>query len=107
MSEEISVLSLEGYDAMNEPKHVVLKLEGNALSLEVNIREDQLVAAILSALAVFVSKGSSLKITQYYTQTLSKSQSIATTVISRGKDLLSWADDLQARIRSHQAKLKI
>ena len=92
---------------MNEPRHVILKLEGNALSIEVDVREDQLIAAILSALAVFAGKERPLRITQYFTQTLSKSQTIASTVIPKGKDLLSWADDLQVRIRSHQAKLRI
>jgi hypothetical protein len=38
---------------MSEPKDVVLRLEGNALSLQVDIREDKLIGAILSSLVVF------------------------------------------------------
>ena len=92
---------------MNEPKHVVLKLEGNALSIEVDIKEDKLIAAILSALVVFVNKGFPLRITQSFSQSLSKSQSIVSTVIWRGKEMLEWSDDLQRRIRSYRTKLRV
>ncbi len=92
---------------MNEPKDIVLKLEGGTLSLEVDIREDKLIGAILSALVVYVDEQSPLRITQSFSQSLSKSQSIVSTIIWKGKEMLAWADDLRARIRSHQIKLRI
>jgi len=91
---------------MNEPKNVVLKLEGNALVIEVDIRDDTLIATILAALVVFVNKGFPLRVTQSFSQSLSKSQSMVSTVIWKAKEMLAWADDLQKLIRSHHAKLQ-
>jgi len=92
---------------MDEPKNLVLKLEGNALSIEMDIRERKLIASILLALVVFVNNGYPLRITQCFTQSLSKSQRIATVIISKGKDMLAWADDFQGRIRCHQSRFQI
>lgn len=91
---------------MNEPKHVVLKLEGSALSIEMDIREEKLIGTILSALVVFVNRGFPLRVTQSFSQSLSKSQSIVSTVIWKGKEMREWSDDLQRRIRSYRSKLR-
>lgn len=91
---------------MNEPKNVVLKLEGSSLVIEVDVREDTLIATILAALVVFVNKGFPLRVTQSFSQSLSKSQSMVSTVIWKAKEMLAWADDLQKLIRSHHAKLQ-
>ena len=92
---------------MNEPKNVVLKLEGNALVIEVDISEDNLIGMILSALVVFVNNGFPLRITQSFSQSLSRSQSMVSTVIWKAKEMLALADDLQRLIRSHRAKFRI
>ena len=91
---------------MNEPKNVVLKLEGSSLVIEVDVREDTLIATILAALVVFVNKGFPLRVTQSFSQSLSNSQSMVSTVIWKAKEMLAWADDLQKLIRSHHAKLQ-
>ena len=91
---------------MNEPKNVVLKLEGSSLVIEVDVREDTLIATILAALVVFVNKGFPLRVTQSFSQSLSKSQSMVSTVIWKAKEMLAWADDLQKLIRYHHAKLQ-
>jgi hypothetical protein len=92
---------------MNEPKNLVFKLEGNTLIIEVDTREANLIATILAALVVFVNKGSPLRITRCFSQSLSMSQSMLSTIIWKTKEMVAWADDLKRLIRSHQTKLGV
>lgn len=90
---------------MKEPRNLVFRLEGNALTIEVDIGEADLIDTILSALVLFVNKGVPLRITKHFGQSFSRTGSISSNIILKAKDMVAWADDLKRLVRFHQNKL--
>jgi len=42
---------------MKEPKNVVLTIDGKALTMELDLKDEELIELIVNALALFVKKG--------------------------------------------------
>ena len=91
---------------MKEPKNVVLTIDGKALTIELELKDEELIDLIVNALGLFVKKGSPIKIFQAYGRSLSSSSTtIVTKIISKVEQVIEWRDELKRLISSQRGKL--
>jgi hypothetical protein len=90
---------------VREAKNVVVKMDGRAFTVEVDISDDDAIAAIISSLGFLTRRGLPIRIVQTSTQALSRSQSILTRVLKSKKDLGEWADDVKVLIRIQRTRI--
>jgi hypothetical protein len=90
---------------VKEAKSVVVKMDGRAFTVEVDISDDDVVTAIISSLCFLTKKGFPIRIVQASTQALSRSQSIVTRVLKSKRDLGEWADDVKGLIRIQRTRI--
>jgi hypothetical protein len=90
---------------VNEVKNVVVKVDGRTFTLEVDISEENLITALVSAFGVFIKRGSPVRIVQSSNQPLSQSQSVLSKVLNSIKDLSEWAEDLKRLLRVHRSRI--
>jgi hypothetical protein len=90
---------------VNEVKNVVVKVDGRTFTLEVDISEENLITALVSAFGVFIKRGSPVRIVQSSNQPLSQSQSVLSKVLNSIKDLSEWAEDLKRLLRGHRSRI--
>jgi hypothetical protein len=90
---------------VNEVKNVVVKVDGRTFTLEVDISEENLITALVSAFGVFINRGSPVRVVQTSNQPLSQSQSVLSKVLNSIKDLSEWAEDLKRLLRVHRSRI--
>jgi hypothetical protein len=90
---------------VNEVKNVVVKVDGRTFTLEVDISEENLITALVSAFGVFIKRGSPVRIVQSSNQPLSQSQSVLSKVLNSIKDLSEWAEDLKRLLRVLRSRI--
>lgn len=91
---------------MKEPKNVVLTIDGKALTMEMDLKDEELIELIVNALALFVKKGSPIKIFQAYGRSLSSSSTtIVTKIMSKVEQVAEWREELKRVISSQRGKL--
>jgi hypothetical protein len=90
---------------VNEVKNVVVKVDGRTFTLEVDISEENLITALVSAFGVFIKRGSPVRIVQSSNQPLSQSQSVLSKFLNSIKDLSEWAEDLKRLLRVHRSRI--
>jgi hypothetical protein len=90
---------------MKEPKNVVLTIDGRALTIELDLKDEELIDLIVNALALFVKKGSPIKIFQAYGRSLSSSSTtIVTKIMSKVEQVGEWRNELKKVISSQRGK---
>ena len=91
---------------MKEPKNVVLTIDGKSLTIELELKDEELIDLIVNALGLFVKKGSPIKIFQAYGRSLSSSSTtIVTKIMSKVEQVIEWRDELKRLISSQRGKL--
>jgi len=91
---------------MKEPKNVVLTIDGKALTVELELKDEDLIEILVDAMALFVKKGSPIKIFQTYGRSLSSSSTtIVTKIMSKVGQVVEWRDELKRVISSQRGKL--
>jgi hypothetical protein len=90
---------------VSEVKNVVVKVDGRTFTLEVDISEENLITALVSAFGVFIKRGSPVRIVQSSNQPLSQSQSVLSKVLNSIKDLSEWAEDLKRLLRVLRSRI--
>jgi hypothetical protein len=90
---------------MKEPKNVVLTIDGKALTMELDLKDEELIELIVNALAHIEKKGSPIKVFQAYGRSLSSSSTtIMTKIMSRVEQVIEWRDELKKVISSQRGK---
>jgi hypothetical protein len=90
---------------MNEVKNVVVKVDGRTFTLEVDITEENLITALISAFGLFIKRGSPVRVVQSSSQPLSKSQSMLSKVLHNLKELGEWAEDLKRLLKVQKSRI--
>jgi hypothetical protein len=91
---------------MKEPKNVVLTIDGKALTMELDLKDEELIELIINALTLSVKKGSPIKIFQAYGRSLSSSSTtIVTKIMSKVEQVVEWRDELKKVISAQRGKL--
>jgi hypothetical protein len=91
---------------MKEPRNVVITIDGKALTMELELKDDELIELIINALALFVKRGSPLKVFQAYGRSLSSSSTtIVTKIMSKVEQVVEWRDELKKVISAQRGKL--
>ena len=91
---------------MKEPKNVVLTVDGKSLTIELDLKDDELIETFVNAMAVLVKKGSPIKIFQAYGRSMSSSSTtIVTKIMSKVEQVVEWRDELKRVISSQRGRL--
>jgi hypothetical protein len=91
---------------MKEPKNVVLTIDGKALTMELDLKDEELIELLVNALGLFVKKGSPIKVFQAYGRSLSSSSTtIVTKIMSKVEQVVEWRDELKKVISAQRGKL--
>ncbi len=90
---------------MNEAKNIIIRLDGRAFIIELEISEEEMISAMISSLSSLIDKGFPLRITHTSRQPLSRSQSMSSRILKNLLDLRNWADDVRKQLRIQGAKL--
>ena len=75
---------------MKEIKEVDISMNNRVFTINLAIRDEELVEAIFSALGEYVEKGFSIKVREAYVTSLSDSLKIITRIISSGLQMDEW-----------------
>jgi len=91
---------------MKEPKNVVLTIDGKALTIELELKDEDLIELLMNAMALYVKKGSPIKVFQAYGRSLSStSTTIVTKIMSKVEQVVEWRDELKKVISSQRGRL--
>jgi len=90
---------------MNDAKTVVVRLDGRALMIEIEISEDELISTMISSLGFLIDEKFPIRITHTSRQILSKSQSMTSRILKNIPDLKQWVDDVKRLLRVQGARL--
>jgi len=80
---------------MKAAKNLVVRVDGRALTVEIDISEDDLISTMISSLESFINEGFAFRITHTSKQPLSRSQSMSSRILKNIPDLEEWGDDLK------------
>jgi len=89
---------------MREAKNVVVRLEGRAFVLEVDLSEEDLIAEMIASLSLFIKRGFPIKVIQTSTPSMGRSQSMWSRILTSIKELGEWVDDLKRLARIHRGR---
>ncbi|HWR59134.1 MAG TPA: hypothetical protein VN328_09625 [Thermodesulfovibrionales bacterium] len=90
---------------MKDAKNVIVRMDGRAFTIEIDISEDEMISKIISSLGFFLSKGFALRITHASKQPLSRSQSMSSRILRNIPELKEWGDDVKRLLRVQGARL--
>jgi hypothetical protein len=90
---------------VKEAKNVVVRLDGRAFTIEVDISEDAMIRTIISSLGLFIKQGFPIKVIQTSTQPLSKSQRMFSRILRSLTELGEWADEIKRLLRIQRTRL--
>jgi hypothetical protein len=89
---------------MKDAKNVVVRLEGRAFVLEVDIAEEDLISEMISSLSLFIKRGFPIKVIQTSAPSMGRSQSMWTRILTSIKELGEWVEDLKRLARIHRGR---
>jgi len=84
---------------MKAAKNLVVRVDGRALTVEIDISEDDLISTMISSLESFINEGFAFRITHTSKQPLSRSQSMSSRILKSIPDLEEWGDDVKKLLR--------
>jgi hypothetical protein len=90
---------------VKEAKNLVIKLDGRALTIEIDISEDDMIRTMISSLALFINEGFPIKVTHTSKQPLSRSQSMSSRVLRNLTELGDWANDVKRLLYIQRTRL--
>ena len=90
---------------MMDAKNIIVRLDGRAFMIEIEISEDELISAMISSMGLLIDKGFPIRITHTSKQPLSRSQSMSSRILKNIPDLNEWVDDVKKLLRVHGARL--
>jgi hypothetical protein len=90
---------------VNEAKTVIVRLDGRAFMIEIEISEDELISTMISSLGLLIDEGFPIRITHTSKQPLSRSQSMSSRILKNIPDLKQWVDDVKKLLRVQGARL--
>jgi len=80
---------------MNEAKNIIVRLDGRAFMIEIEISEDEVINTMISSLGFLINEGFPIRVTHTSKQPLSRSQIISSRILKDFPDLKEWADDVK------------
>ena len=80
---------------MNDPKEITIAIGNSFISIDLKMKDEDLIDVFLNGLEEYVNKGSQLKITQTYAGTLSDSTKIIVKLISKSSHINEWKTELK------------
>jgi hypothetical protein len=83
-------------------KNVVVRMEGRTFTVEIDIADEDLITAIISVFGLFIKRGVPVRVVQFPAQTLSRSQTIFSRLLTSFRDLANWLDDFRRLLRVHR-----
>jgi hypothetical protein len=92
---------------MNEAKNIIVRLDGRAFIIELDISEEEMISAMISSLSPLIDKGFPFRITHTSRQPLSRSQSMSSRILKNLPDLRNWAGDVIKQLRVQGARLSL
>jgi hypothetical protein len=90
---------------MKGAKNIVVRLDGRAFMMEVEVSEEELIRTMLSSLDSFITEGFPIRITHTSKQPLSRSQTMTSRILRSIPDLKKWVDDIGKLLRVQGARL--
>jgi hypothetical protein len=90
---------------VKEAKKLVIRLDGRAFTIEVDVSEDAMIRAIISSLGLFIEQGLPIKVIQTSTQPLSKSQWMFSRILRNLTELGEWADEIIRLLHIQRTRL--
>ena len=90
---------------MNEAKTIIVRLDGRAFMIEIEISEEEMISTMISSLAFLIHKGFPIRITHTSKQPLSRSQSMSSRILKNISELKEWTDDVKRLLRVQAARL--
>jgi hypothetical protein len=90
---------------MNESKTIIVRLDGRAFMIEIEISEEEMISTMISSMGFLIDDGFPIRITHISRQPLSKSQSMSSRILKSIPDLKGWADDVRKLLRVQGARL--
>jgi hypothetical protein len=90
---------------MKDGKNIIVRLDGRAFMIEIDISEDGLISTMISSLGFLIDEGFPIRITHTSMQPLSRSQSMSSRILKNIPDLKQWVDDLKKLLRVQGARL--
>jgi hypothetical protein len=80
---------------VKEAKNIIVRLDGRAFMIEIEISEDEVINTMISSLGLLIDEGFPIRITHTTKQSLSRSQIISNRILKNIPDLKEWADDVK------------
>jgi hypothetical protein len=90
---------------MMDAKNIIVRLDGRAFMIEIEISEDELISTMISSMGFLIDKGFPIRITHTSKQPLSRSQSMSSRILKNIPDLNEWVDDVKKLLRVQGARL--
>jgi hypothetical protein len=90
---------------MKDAKNIIVRLDGRAFMIEIEISEDELISTMMSSLGLLIDEGFPIRITHTSRQPLSRSQSMSSRILKNIPDLKQWVDDVEKLLRVQGARL--
>jgi hypothetical protein len=89
---------------MGQAKHVVVNIDRRTFTIEVDVSEYRLISVIITSLSASIREGFPIRIVQSCTQSLSKSQSLMSKIMSKEEDMEKWLTDVKTLLRAQQTR---
>jgi 5-methylcytosine-specific restriction endonuclease McrBC regulatory subunit McrC len=83
---------------------VTIRINKRSCIFELDMRDEDLIATMLSSLDPFIKEGYPIRIIQSSIQALSKSQSLFSRILRTSRELMELADDVRKLIRTQRAR---
>ena len=90
---------------MRGAKNIIVRLDGRAFMIEVEVSEEELIRTMLSSLDSFINEGFPIRITHTSKQPLSRSQSMTSRILRSIPELKQWLDEIGKLLRVQGARL--
>jgi hypothetical protein len=90
---------------VNKAKNIIVRLDGRAFMIEIEISEDELISTMMSSMGFLIDEGFPIRITHTSRQPLSRSQSMSCRILKNIPDLQQWVDDVKKLLRAQGARL--
>lgn len=92
---------------MKDAKNIIVRLDGRAFMIEIEISEDELISTMISSMGFLIDEGFPIRITHTSKQPLSRSQSMSSRILKNIPDLKQWVDDVKKLLRVQGARLSL
>jgi len=83
---------------MEEIKEVDISINNRVFTINLAIKDEELIETIFSALKQYIEKGLSIRVREAYVTSLSDSLKMITKIISSGSQVDEWRDETKQLI---------